>query len=95
MLWTLVVCASWALAWWAGHHLDGRSPLVVLSGVDGTHYAHIATNGYSSEGVESRRFAFFPLFPALAHVLGQGGSAVVPAGILLSQICLLVTSLVS
>src|SRR5262245_49237599 len=69
-----------------------RSPIEVLSTWDGTHYSHIARNGYSTDGAAVRRFAFFPLFPAISRLLGGAEHAVL-AGILLNQLCLLINIL--
>jgi hypothetical protein len=69
-----------------------RAPVEVLSTWDGRWYANIATTGYSVEGQNIRRFAFFPLFPAIARMLG-GSSHAVLAGILFNQLCLLASLL--
>jgi len=65
-----------------------RSPAAALSTWDGMHYAAIAFDGYSVEGRDRRRFAFFPLLPATARLLG-GPTHAPLAGIVVSQICLL------
>jgi hypothetical protein len=64
----------------------------VFAAWDGSHYAWIAANGYSTEGNEIRRFAFFPLFPLLARVLG-GGHYTIVAGVVFNQILLLGSAL--
>jgi hypothetical protein len=67
---------------------SARTPVEVLSTWDGRWYANIAPSGYSVEDKNIRRFAFFPLLPAIARILG-GPSHAVLAGILFSQCCLL------
>ena len=69
-----------------------RSPVEVLSTWDGTHYSYIARNGYSTDGAAARRFSFFPLFPAISRLVGGAEHAVL-AGILLNQLCLLISIL--
>jgi hypothetical protein len=94
--WAVAVAAIWLAAALVGRYLPAsggvatpRSPVEVLSAGDGAHYATIATKGYSSVGKASRLFAYFPLFPALARLLGGPFSQVALAGILLAQVCLL------
>jgi len=65
-----------------------RSAIEILSSWDGEHYTEIASNGYSIDGADRRRFAFFPLLPTVAGLLG-GQSHAALAGILFSQICYL------
>lgn len=95
--WGVAVVAIWIAAFLIGQYLPAarvgvstpRSPVEVLSAWDGTHYTAIATEGYSTEGAGARRFAFFPLLPSLARLLGSPFSQVVLAGILIAQACLL------
>lgn len=95
--WGVAVVAIWVAAALVGQYLPAarggvstpRSPVEVLSAWDGTHYAAIATEGYSTVGAAQRRFAFFPLLPALARLFGGPFSHVVLAGILIAQACLL------
>ena len=95
LCWLVWVSAVWGIAALAGRHLPPEEPhphprtaTEVLSTWDGRHYAHIARNGYSSEGVGRLRWAFFPLFPALARVAGGRSHAPV-AGLLIAQLCAL------
>lgn len=96
LVWFITILVIWILATYIGTTFNievfgtdsVRSPLEVLSAWDGTHYASIASKGYFIEGAEARRFAFFPLFPGFARLLG-GRNQVILAGLLLSQLCLL------
>lgn len=102
LAWAVAVAVVWTTAALVSHSvlLEGRdvgpgvSPTVqALSGWDGSHYADVAEDGYSVEGVERRHLAFFPLLPAVSRLLG-GRDDVRLAGILVSQICLLIALLV-
>lgn len=64
------------------------SPVAPLSAWDGSNYNDIAVDGYSAEPDDARRFAFFPLLPAIARALGGTRHAAL-AGIVLSQLLLL------
>src|SRR5262245_21458408 len=98
--WAIVIIAIWAFAWAIGMFSTPeraglslpRSPVEVLSTWDGMHYRAIARNGYLTEGAEVRRFGFFPLLPAISRLLGGAEHAVL-VGILLNQLCLLVSIL--
>jgi hypothetical protein len=98
--WLIVEIAIWAYAWGIGLSSTPdrarlnfpRSPVEVLSTWDGTHYSYIARNGYSTDGAAARRFSFFPLFPAISRLVGGAEHAVL-AGILLNQLCLLISIL--
>lgn len=72
------------------------SLVAAMSSWDGGHYYIIAKNGYLTEGVESRRFAFFPLFPYLARWIGALAGQTDPrvAGVVLNQILLLGTCVI-
>jgi len=65
-----------------------NSPAEALSTWDGSRYADIARNGYSTTPRRDRLFAFAPLFPNIARFLGGPSHAVV-AGIFFAQLCLL------
>lgn len=93
--WFVVVLTVWILAAVVDQHIPPvrnagipRTPVEVLSTWDGGWYRDIARQGYSVEGKAIRRFAFFPLLPAIARLLG-GQSHTVLAGILFGQLCLL------
>jgi Gpi18-like mannosyltransferase len=93
--WFVVVLTVWILAAVVDQCVPpvrnagiSRTPVEVLSTWDGRWYADIALKGYSVEGKAIRRFAFFPLLPAIARLLG-GQSHTVLAGILFGQLCLL------
>ena len=95
LAWIIAVLTAWTLAGVADELMVpargasvGRTPVDVLSTWDGVRYLRIALNGYSTEGAEIRNFAFFPLLPAIARLLG-GTSHAALAGILLGQVCLL------
>ncbi|MEO5826829.1 MAG: mannosyltransferase family protein [Gemmatimonadales bacterium] len=101
--WELVLCwcVAMALVWGIAAARVGSGPagprqitdpVSALSTWDGEHYTAIATKGYSTEGPEARRFAFFPLLPALASALGARSHAQL-AGVLLSQFLYLVALL--
>lgn len=92
LCWLVWVSAVWGIAALAGRHLppEGarphpRSAVEVLSAWDGRHYAHVAAHGYSPEGTDRLRYAFFPLFPALARLAGGRDHAPL-AGLLLAQL---------
>lgn len=94
-LWLAGVLMVWALAPVIAEFVPQtttfehpRSAVNVLSEWDGEHYSVIATDGYSIDGEERRRLAFFPLLPTAARLLG-GESYSNLAGILLSQLCFL------
>lgn len=86
----------WAIAAFrVGSEEEGRritDPVTALSTWDGAHYTQLATEGYSTEGIEARRIAFFPLLPLLARTLGTREHARL-AGVLLSQVLYLVALL--
>jgi hypothetical protein len=93
--WILAVLTAWILAAVVDRFVPPartsgmpRSPVAVLSTWDGLHYASIASNGYSTSGSDVRLFAFFPLLPVTARLLG-GVTYATLAGVLVSQICLL------
>ena len=92
--WLIVEVTIWASAWAIGRAglSFPQSPVDVLSNWDGTQYSAIARNGYLTEGAEVRRFALFPLLPAISRLLG-GPEHAAMAGILLNQLCLLVNIL--
>ena len=98
--WLIVEFTVWVLAWGIGSfatpHRTGlslpQSPVDVLSTWDGTHYTTIARNGYSIVGANAREFDFFPLLPIFSRLLGGAEHAVL-AGILLNQLCLLISVL--
>ena len=98
--WLIVELTIWVLAWAIGSFATPdrawlslpRSPVDVLSTWDGGHYATIARYGYSTVGAEAREFSFFPLLPIVSRLLGGAEHAVL-AGILLNQLCLLVSIL--
>lgn len=97
--WLVWAASIWAIALLVGLYLppEGRrshprTPTEVLSAWDGAHYAHIAREGYSPEGLDRLRYAFFPLLPALSRLLGGRGHAPL-AGILLAQLCTLAAAL--
>jgi hypothetical protein len=95
LVWVVYVLAVWLVAAYSARALMSHRvpppPAVAtapLSAWDGANYAQIARQGYSTAPDSARRFAFFPLLPALARLLG--GTAHAPlAGILLSQLLLL------
>jgi hypothetical protein len=99
-IWACVVIVIWITAWLVGFlstpNRPGlsfpRGPVETLSTWDTAHYQAIARNGYSAQGWESRRLAFFPLLPLIARLAGGQKSALL-AGILLSQLCLLASVL--
>ncbi len=88
--WALVAAGIWALAaYTASRPQDvrkapriSRTPVEALKTWDGEWYAKIAIGGYSER--ERRTLAFFPLYPAIARLLGGAGHAPL-AGILFSQ----------
>jgi hypothetical protein len=94
--WAIAELLVWGVAAYVGRTIPSpkhfaefpRTPVEALSSWDGSHYAAIASQGYSIEGAESRRLNLFPLLPAVARLLG-GSSHAPLAGILLSQFCLL------
>lgn len=93
--WITAVLTTWSLATVIDRFVPverstgvARTTAEVLSTWDGANYSVIASTGYSVEGAGRRRFAFFPLLPAIARVLG-GPSGAVVAGILFGQLCLL------
>jgi hypothetical protein len=59
----------------------------VLSTWDGRWYANIASSGYSVEDKNIRRFAFFPLLPAIARILGGPSHAVLAGIFSASAVC--------
>ncbi|MGI8470339.1 MAG: hypothetical protein ACR2N3_18015 [Pyrinomonadaceae bacterium] len=94
-LWLASVLMVWTLALVIAERIPQtttfehpRSAVNVLSEWDGEHYAIIAADGYSIDGEERRRLAFFPLLPTVARFLG-GVFYSNLAGILLSQLCFL------
>src|SRR5262245_17497189 len=95
-MWGLVVIIIWVTAWLVGYFSTPnrpgltfpRTPVETLSTWDAAHYYGIARDGYSAQGPESRRLAFFPLLPFLVRLAG-GQERAPLAGILLSQLCLL------
>ncbi len=96
-LWATGVLVIWALAFYVGRHVKPvrdevgfpRTPVEALATFDGEHYDSLAIHGYSKESTERRRrFAFFPLLPALAQLLG-GHKHTTIAGIAIAQLCLL------
>ncbi|CAN5340631.1 membrane protein [soil metagenome] len=98
--WGAHVCLVW-LTVLLVYHFPGRFESAgdapggiadLFAAWDGSHYTWIAANGYSTEGNEIRRFAFFPLFPLIAHLLG-GGKHTVIAGVVFNQILLLGSAL--
>ena len=93
--WFIVVLTVWILAAVVDQYIPpargagiSRTAVEVLSTWDGRWYADIALNGYTVEGQAIRRFAFFPMLPAIARLLG-GQSHTILAGILFGQLCLL------
>jgi hypothetical protein len=95
LLWLGYIIAVWLIAAYAaGAFVSHRLPpppaiaTAPLSAWDGANYTEIARDGYSLEPGAARRFAFFPLMPALARL--AGGFAHAPlAGILISQLLML------
>ena len=92
--WFIAVLIAWILAAVVDSFIPPaqnagiyRSPIEVLSVWDGEHYTIIASNGYSIEGADIRHFAFFPLVPKVAGLVG--GTYAPFAGILLGQLCFL------
>lgn len=95
MVWFITVLIVWILAAVVDDYIPpvrgagiSRTPVEVLSTWDGRWYADIALSGYSGEGKTIHRFAFFPMLPAIARLLG-GPSHAPLAGILFGQLCLL------
>src|SRR5215472_17993783 len=94
--WACFVAGIWILAAIVGRTLPTRNgappprPIAaVLATWDGGHYAQIAQDGYSPEGVRARLFGHFPLLPMLARALGWSWSTRVLAGVVVSQLALL------
>src|SRR5262249_29640039 len=93
-MWAIVVACIWIAAWLVGNFTAPdrigitlpRTPVEALSTWDGQWYDAIARTGYG-EGA-SPRYAFFPLLPAVARLLG-GPQSPALAGILLNQLLLL------
>jgi hypothetical protein len=95
LLWLAYVSSVWLIAAYVAAYVPSdRVPAppamatAPLSAWDGSNYNDIAVHGYSAAPDEARRFAFFPLLPAIARLLGGTHHAAL-AGILLSQLLLL------
>lgn len=95
LVWAIAVAAIWIAATIIGSSIPvprggvpfPRSAVEVLSSWDGENYRDIAEYGYKAND-NLGLFAFFPLLPLIARLLG--GSANAPlAGILVSQLCFL------
>ncbi|HSK18309.1 MAG TPA: hypothetical protein VK912_04170 [Longimicrobiales bacterium] len=95
LLWLAYVSSVWLIAAYVAAHVPSHRvpapPAVAtapLSAWDGSNYNDIAVHGYSAAPDEARRFAFFPLLPAVSRLLGGTRHAAL-AGIVLSQLLLL------
>jgi Mannosyltransferase (PIG-V) len=53
---------------------------------DASHYLYLATHGYATGGDARNLIAFFPLYPALIHVLSATGLAARTAALLISNV---------
>lgn len=95
LLWLVYVSSVWLIAAYVATHVPSHRvpapPAIAtapLSAWDGSNYNDIAVHGYSAAPDQARRFAFFPLLPAIARLLGGTRHAAL-AGILISQVLLL------
>ena len=95
LFWLVYVTSVWLIATYVAaevpSHRVPAPPAVAtapLSAWDGSNYNDIAVDGYSAAPDVARRFAFFPLLPGIARLLGGTRYAAL-AGIVLSQLLLL------
>jgi hypothetical protein len=95
LLWLVYAASVWLIAAYVATEVPSHrvpapptAATAPLSAWDGSNYNDIAVHGYSTAPDAARRFAFFPLLPALARLLGGTGHAPL-AGIMLSQLLLL------
>jgi len=90
----LVLVSALVLHWLAsprgyfGHAIFAR-PFGVLSAWDGIWYRRVAEHGYLLVPGQQSDTAFFPLYPALLHVVHATGMPVAAAGLLVANAFLL------